>query len=577
MANNYTDTNISNMIFNILSSAKYQELLTDNELNNNQLYFITDDNKSLTFTQNNSTIATFNNTDNVTIDLTTVPQAIADDTGQTITSTYIKNASISGNIITYTRGDDTTATLTLPSLSDTKVTQTAVTSSSYTNWRPLIWGASNSATEGFNPATTTDGVFTTQTLSVQPSSGTIKASIFKGDLNGNADTASRAAADGSGQIITTTYIKGLSINNSTITYTKGNDTTDSFNVPDTKNTAGSTQDANKLFLIGAKSQAANPQTYSSSKVYVTDGTITASTFSGDLNGNATTATTATKDASGNVISAYIKNIEKVTGTALSFKCTKGDDTNFTVTLEAPAADTTVATYSVLGKIKPWFSTTGASSLKTGSASSYTNTPSINARTTTDGKYYAIEIDKNGRLFVNVPWSDTDTITSWSGGNGTAPSWSFENITVPIQADSDTTVPKAATSATACDDITAWSAGSGSFTQGTFNGGSGSFTQGAFNGGSLTMTMDTTDSKQLNITFTAATHGADSHTHTPATHGADSHSHTAPSLSYTARSITGVSGSVTVRGVKTGTNSTTTASHVTGGSNGSASTWSFSNS
>lgn len=73
-----------------------------------------------------------------------------------------------------------------------KVTQTAVTASDYTNWRPIIWGASNSATEGFTPTTITDNTFTASTLSVQPSSGTIRATIFKGALSGNASTASTA-------------------------------------------------------------------------------------------------------------------------------------------------------------------------------------------------------------------------------------------------------------------------------------------------------------------------------------------------------------------------------------------------
>lgn len=41
---------------------------------------------------------------------------------------------------------------------------------------------------------------------------------------------------------------------------------------DTKNTAGSTNDASKLFIVGAKTQAANPQTYSRASAYVgTDG------------------------------------------------------------------------------------------------------------------------------------------------------------------------------------------------------------------------------------------------------------------------------------------------------------------
>lgn len=45
---------------------------------------------------------------------------------------------------------------------------------------------------------------------------------------------------------------------------------------DTKNTAGSTNSTSKLFLIGATEQSANPQTYSYSGVYATNGTLTAS-------------------------------------------------------------------------------------------------------------------------------------------------------------------------------------------------------------------------------------------------------------------------------------------------------------
>lgn len=98
---------------------------------------------------------------------------------------------------------------------------------------------------------------------------------------------------------------------------------------------------------------------------------------------------------------------------------------------------------------------------------------------------------------------------------------------------------------------------GSYSHTGFNGGSGSFTQGTFTGGSLVVTSHV-------LSFTPATHGADSHTHTaatygtdsftaaslstgfytagtaasftqgkdsftPATHGADSHTHTAPTL------------------------------------------------
>jgi len=68
---------------------------------------------------------------------------------------------------------------------DTKVTQTAV-GSTYTNYRPLVIGASNSATAGFSPSTVTDTTFTTQAIYCQPSSGAIYATTFNGNLGMHA-------------------------------------------------------------------------------------------------------------------------------------------------------------------------------------------------------------------------------------------------------------------------------------------------------------------------------------------------------------------------------------------------------
>ena len=46
------------------------------------------------------------------------------------------------------------------------------------------------------------------------------------------------------------------------------------NNTDTKNTAGSTNTSSKIFLVGATSQAASPQTYSHDTAYVgTDGCL----------------------------------------------------------------------------------------------------------------------------------------------------------------------------------------------------------------------------------------------------------------------------------------------------------------
>ena len=43
---------------------------------------------------------------------------------------------------------------------------------------------------------------------------------------------------------------------------------------DTKNTAGSTDTSSKIYLVGATTQSANPQTYSDGEVYATSGTLT---------------------------------------------------------------------------------------------------------------------------------------------------------------------------------------------------------------------------------------------------------------------------------------------------------------
>lgn len=49
----------------------------------------------------------------------------------------------------------------------------------------------------------------------------------------------------------------------------------SYSTTDTKNTAGSTNTTSKLYLIGATSQSANPQTYSNASVYTTGGALAA--------------------------------------------------------------------------------------------------------------------------------------------------------------------------------------------------------------------------------------------------------------------------------------------------------------
>lgn len=98
---------------------------------------------------------------------------------------------LNGSTSNYLRGDGSWATPPNTN-TDTKVTQTAVAVADYTNWRSIPWGSSNSASEEFTPTTVTDVTYTTPNLSFQPSTGTLKATVFKGSLSGNATSASSA-------------------------------------------------------------------------------------------------------------------------------------------------------------------------------------------------------------------------------------------------------------------------------------------------------------------------------------------------------------------------------------------------
>lgn len=84
---------------------------------------------------------------------------------------------------------------------------------------------------------------------------------------------------------------------------------------------------------------------------------------------------------------------------------------------------TIATNTAVGLVKPWYTHTAASTGPT--TGNNTTAVAVNAISTTSGKYYAVEADSNGRLFVNVPWTDhtytVPTITL-NGSATTSPSF-----------------------------------------------------------------------------------------------------------------------------------------------------------
>jgi hypothetical protein len=118
-----------------------------------------------------------------------------------------------------------------------------------------------------------------------------------------------------------------------------------------------------------------------------------------------------------------QTIYKLTLSSGTFSATSYTPNSAAVTVNIPTSTShltfnTIATYNGLGGIKPAYSTTGAVTLTTTSAT-YTNTPTIAARTTTSGKFYAVEVDVNGVPYVNVPWSNTNTTTTAASSDSTS--------------------------------------------------------------------------------------------------------------------------------------------------------------
>ena len=98
------------------------------------------------------------------------------------------------------------------------------------------------------------------------------------DANGNLIDSGKKASDF--KTVQTAVLDPTASGTSTTAITNITQDTNGVIVPtkktivDTKNTAGSTDSSSKLYLIGATSQADNPQTYSDDEVYTTSGVLT---------------------------------------------------------------------------------------------------------------------------------------------------------------------------------------------------------------------------------------------------------------------------------------------------------------
>ena len=158
----------------------------------------------------------------------------------------------------------------------------------------------------------------------------ITATKFIGNLQGkadsatNADLATKANQDSQGQVINTTYVKGVTASNATLTVTKGNGTTSTVTINNVGNSTKATQDS--------QGQAINTTyiksiTASNATLTVTKGNGTTSTVTINNVGN---STKATQDSQGQAINTtYIKSI---TASNATLTVTKGNGTTSTVTI-----------------------------------------------------------------------------------------------------------------------------------------------------------------------------------------------------------------------------------------------------
>jgi len=188
----------------------------------------------------------------------------------------IKELSVSGKTITYTKNDGSTGTITTQDTNtDTKVTNTlATTTKAYVT--------------GTTSATTSTGtqVFDTGVY-LDTTAGKLTATTFKGALEGNASSATSAKGISTSDVLNITA-------GSTIYETRGATTSHIFKKGEAENARF---DTSGNLVPGTDS------TYNIGSTEKAWKNVYADTFTGALSGNASSATKATQDGSGNTITS----------------------------------------------------------------------------------------------------------------------------------------------------------------------------------------------------------------------------------------------------------------------------------
>lgn len=273
----YTDTTVNQLVFNVLTSAKYQELQSGSQINSDQLYLITDDsgggsgpspyasNPAMDGTASPGSSDDYARGDHVHPTDTSRQAVLVSGTNiKTINNESILgsgNISISGG----TSSIILEGTYTTPSNLYVQKTPTELYNYLGAGTVVYIQGIYDDEDPYFRQRTNSLYRLNSVELQGEGSNSFYKASITAHlNIIGDNDT-----------IVVYGYASGQT-SDTTVTFGLMEIETDS---------ANATNSTSKLFLIGATSQTASPATYSNSNVYATNGVLNAKSFSVDASAN----------------------------------------------------------------------------------------------------------------------------------------------------------------------------------------------------------------------------------------------------------------------------------------------------
>jgi hypothetical protein len=285
-----------------------------------------------------------------------------------------------------------------------------VSSATPTNGQPLTW---NSTTSVWNPSST----ITASTTGSAATLTTARTIAISGDVTGTA-----TSFNGGANISISSAITAGAIVNADVNASAG--------IVDTKLATIST--AGKV--SNSATTATNANTASAIVARDASGNFSAGTVTAALSGNATTATAL---ASGGADRIKLDGIAAGAQVNVATNIAQGTRTTTTVPITSSTgtgATLDIATTSLAGVMSSAdktkldgiaasannYTLPAATSTVRGGVELFSDTVqsvAANAVSATASRSYGVQVNSDGQAVVNVPWTDTDTNTTYSAGNG----------------------------------------------------------------------------------------------------------------------------------------------------------------